>query len=98
MQIDIRKVKLIVRTYGTILAALAIIIAFSIASPNAFFTLTNFINISRQISLLVITALGATLVMSVSEFDLSVGAQVSLGGVLAALMAVAGLPLILPEL
>ena len=89
------KVTDIIRAYGTVVAMLVIIIIFSIARPDAFFTWTNFINISRQISLLVITALGATLVMSVGEFDLSIGAQVSLGGVLAALMAVAGIPIIL---
>jgi ribose/xylose/arabinose/galactoside ABC-type transport system permease subunit len=60
----------------------AIAIVFSILRPDAFFTIGNFINITRQISLLVIIALGATLVMSVEEFDLSVGALASLGGVI----------------
>lgn len=83
------------RAYGTIFAGLLIIVAFSILSADAFFTFGNFINITRQISLLVIIALGATLVMSVEEFDLSVGAMASLGGVVAAKMAVAGLPIFL---
>ncbi|WP_260182406.1 ABC transporter permease [Paenibacillus baekrokdamisoli] len=51
------------------------------------------INISRQISFLVIIALGATLVMSVGEFDLSIGSVASFGGVLAAKLAVSGLPI-----
>ena len=38
-------------------------------------------------------SLGATLVMSVNEFDLSVGSMASLGGVMAALLAVRGLPM-----
>ena len=83
------------RAYGTIFAGIIIVIAFSILSSDAFFTLGNFINITRQISLLVIIALGATLVMSVEEFDLSVGAVASLGGVIAAKMAVAGMPMLL---
>lgn len=83
------------RAYGTIFAGLLIIIAFSILSTDAFFTFGNFINITRQISLLVIIALGATLVMSVEEFDLSIGAMASLGGVIAAKMAVAGVPVFL---
>ena len=95
MQMNKYKTIGLIRTYGTIVAAILIIAAFSIASPGAFFTWVNFVNISRQISMLVIVALGATLVMAVSEFDLSVGAQVSFGGVLAALMSVAGIPLIL---
>lgn len=85
----------LLRSYGTILAGFVIVVIFSIARPNAFFTWGNFINITRQISLLVITAIGATLVMSVGEFDLSIGALVSLGGVMAAKMAVAGVPIVL---
>lgn len=80
---------------GTLLALLAIIVAFSAIRPAAFCTLTNFLNITRQISLLVMISLGATLVMCVNEFDLSVGSMASLGGVMAALLAVQGLPMVL---
>lgn len=83
------------RTYGTVFAGLAVVIVFSALRPDAFFTVGNFINITRQISLLVIISLGATMVMSVSEFDLSIGAFASLGGVIAAKMAVAGAPMLL---
>ena len=38
-------------------------------------------------------SLGATAVMSVNEFDLSIGSMASLGGVMAALLAVRGLRL-----
>lgn len=81
------------KTYGTIIALAVIVAMFSILRPDAFFTLSNLINVMRQISLLVVMAIGATLVMSVDEFDLSVGAIASLGGVVAAKMAVAGVPL-----
>ena len=84
----------IFQSYGTIIAGIIVVIIFSVLRPDAFFTLSNFINISKQISLLVIIALGATLAMSVGEFDLSVGALASLGGVVAAKLAVAGMPLI----
>ncbi|MDR1205204.1 MAG: ABC transporter permease [Peptococcaceae bacterium] len=83
------------KAYGTMLAGALIVIVFGILSFDAFFTFGNFINITRQISLLVIIALGATLVMSVDEFDLSIGAMASLGGVTAAKMAVWGAPTIL---
>ncbi|WP_256761742.1 ABC transporter permease [Cohnella sp. WQ 127256] len=83
----------LIRTYGTVVAGLFIILAFSIMSPDSFASIDNAINISRQISFLVIIALGATLVMSVGEFDLSVGALASFGGVFAAKMAVAGYPI-----
>lgn len=81
------------KTYGTIFALIAIIIVFSILRPDAFFTLTNLINITRQIALLVIIAIGATIIMSTNEFDLSVGAVASLGGVIGAQLAVAGAPM-----
>ncbi|WP_342433389.1 ABC transporter permease [Neobacillus sp. FSL H8-0543] len=82
-------------TYGTILAGILIIIIFSVLSPYSFATLDNFVNITRQISLLVIIAVGATLVMSVNEFDLSIGAIASLGGVVSAKLATEGVPVIL---
>lgn len=85
----------LVKAYGTVFAGLIIAVVFSVLRPDAFFTMGNLINISRQISLLVVIALGATLVMCVDEFDLSVGAIASLGGVVAAKLAVAGLPIIL---
>ncbi|ALS26446.1 ABC transporter permease [Paenibacillus cisolokensis] len=83
----------LIRSYGTLIAGVLIVLAFSILSPDSFATIDNAINISRQISFLVIIALGATLVMAVGEFDLSVGAMASLGGVFAAKLAVAGYPL-----
>ena len=83
------------RTYGTLLAGIAIVIVFSILSPRSFATVDNLINITRQISLLVIIATGATLVMSVGEFDLSIGAMASLGGVAAAQLAVQGYPIVI---
>lgn len=81
--------------YGTILAGIALIVIFSILSPDSFMTVENAINITRQISFLVIIAIGATLVMSVQEFDLSIGAMASLGGVVAAKLAVAGVPIVI---
>lgn len=81
------------KDYGAMAAGLFIVLCFCLLSPDKFCTLDNFINISRQISLLVIISMGATLVMIVDEFDLSIGAIASLGGVLAALLAVRGQPL-----
>ncbi|WP_078430749.1 ABC transporter permease [Alkalihalobacterium alkalinitrilicum] len=86
--------KSLISSYGTIIAGLGIIIIFSILSPSSFASFDNFINITRQISFLVIIALGATLVMAVKEFDLSIGAMASLGGVLSALLAASGTPII----
>lgn len=93
MTMNTNKLKKALQSYGTIVALVAIIAIFSILSPKSFCTVNNFINITRQIALLVLISIGATMVMSINEFDLSVGSMASLGGVMAALMAVAGLPL-----
>lgn len=87
--------KHILQSYGTILAMIFIIVIFSILRPDSFCTIRNFINITRQMAPLVFIAIGATLIMSVNEFDLSVGNMASLGGVMAALLAVQGLPIAL---
>ncbi|MDB5525126.1 MAG: rbsC 17 [Rhizobium sp.] len=71
----------IVRQYGTLIALVAIVIVFSIASPGAFGTASNLINITQQMTLLSIVAIGATVVMAVGEFDLSTAAVVSFGGI-----------------
>lgn len=81
------------RAYGTLIAGLLIVLCFSILSPDSFATIDNAINISRQISFLVMISLGATLVMAISEFDLSIGAMASFGGILAAQLAVSGFPI-----
>ncbi|MDR2110120.1 MAG: ABC transporter permease [Spirochaetaceae bacterium] len=86
------KLKGLLRSYGTILAGLGILAVFCVLNPHAFMTVQNFINITRQISLLVIISLGVTLVMAVDEFDLSVGAAASFGGLLAAKLALGGTP------
>jgi len=83
----------LMQRYGTIFAGIIIVIIFCILNPNAFMTFQNMINISRQISLLVVISLGATLVMTVEEFDLSVGTVASFGGLLAAKLALGGMPI-----
>ena len=85
----------ILKKYGTMIAAALIIATFSALRPDAFFTVGNLINIGRQISLLVIVALGATLIMVMDEFDLSLGSLASLGGILGATLAVRGVPIAL---
>lgn len=81
------------RTYATVVALAVICAVFGLLSPDAFWTLDNGINVTRQISFLVLVAVGATFVMATGEFDLSVGAMASFGGVMAARLAVAGVPL-----
>ena len=64
--------------YGTVAALAVIILIFSILRPASFCTVKNFLNISRQAAPLAMVALGATFVMTINEFDLSIGNIVSL--------------------
>ena len=84
--------KSIIKTYGTIIALVAIIIVFGFLNPRAFLSSTNFWNITRQMAILCIISMGTTLIMSVDEFDLSVCNTSSFGGVLAAILAIKGVP------
>lgn len=81
------------KNYGTVAALVIIIGIFGFLRPASFFTLKNFLNITRQAAPLAMVALGATFVMTVNEFDLSIGNIVSLGGVVAALLSIQGVPI-----
>jgi ribose transport system permease protein len=80
--------------FGTLFGLIAVVALFSALSPSAFAQYSNLVNITQQMSLLAIVALGATYVMASSEFDLSVGAVVSWAGILSVTMFSAqwGLP------
>ncbi|OQP86661.1 ABC transporter permease [Rhizobium rhizosphaerae] len=81
-----------VRRFGTLAALLVLIAAFSLVSPGAFGSAGNLINITQQMTLLAIVAIGATVVMAVGEFDLSTAAIVSFGGILAVTLFKLGVP------
>src|SRR5882757_2923913 len=68
--------------YGTIIGLLAMVAAFSVLSPKAFPTLSNFTNVLNQASLAMIIAAGLTLAVIVGELDLSIGFAASLHGIL----------------
>ncbi|TIT02558.1 ABC transporter permease [Mesorhizobium sp.] len=68
--------------YGTIIGLLAMIATFSILSPGAFPTVSNFTNVLNQASLAMIIAGGLTLAVVVGELDLSIGFAASLHGIL----------------
>ena len=81
--------------YGTVLAAVAIFIAFALASGR-FVSAANLGNILVQISVLMVVSSGLTIAVASGEFDLSVGEVAGLSGVLAAGMMVwAKLPVVL---
>jgi ribose transport system permease protein len=82
----------LVRRFGTLIALVAIVAGFMIASPHSFGAPANLINIPQQMSLLAIVAVGATVVMAAGEFDLSTAPVVSFGGILVVYLFKLGVP------
>jgi ribose transport system permease protein len=76
----------LLRRYGA-WVALAIVCALATARYDAFLTPENVFNILRQNSMLGLVALGMTFVIVLGGVDLSVGALVAVGGVLAAALS-----------
>ena len=81
------------RQSATLLGFGLIVIFFAIRLPETFLTPRNLINISQQLSMLMVVAATMTVVMVMNDFDLSVGSMASLAGIVAAVLFVAGLPI-----
>jgi len=78
---------------STILGFIVVFTFFSISS-DVFFSVSNFLNIGRQISYIGILATGMTFIIITGNIDLAAGSGVALFGVLlAGMMEYAGLPL-----
>ena len=73
----------ILRRYGTFIGFIAIVLFFWTQKPATFMTLPNWVNITRQMSILGVVAFAMTIVMVTGDFDLSVGAMASLAGIVA---------------
>jgi ribose/xylose/arabinose/galactoside ABC-type transport system permease subunit len=77
--------------FGIGIALLAEIVLFAILSPY-FFTSENILNVTLQISITAIIAVGMTFVILTEGIDLSVGAMVALSGVITTSMLKLDLP------
>jgi ribose transport system permease protein len=69
-----------------VVVLLALIALFSILSPSAFFTVSNFQVMLGSQAVLVLLALALTIALLANEFDLSVGSVMAFSGVLMALL------------
>jgi ribose transport system permease protein len=76
----------LIRRYGTLIGFVAILVFFSISLPDTFLTARNWLNISQQVSMLIVVAASMTIVMVMQDFDLSVGSIASLVGIVAAVL------------
>ena len=82
----------LLRRYGTLIGFAIIIAVFWVNLPDTFMTAKNWLNITQQLSMLMVVAAGMTIVMVMGDFDLSVGSAASLAGIVAAMAFVAGYP------
>ncbi len=83
-----RFLKLLRGEFGLLLILVVLLITFSVLSPF-FFSSRNLLNITRQISITLIVAIGMTFVILTGEIDLSVGSLAALAGVTTAATLVA---------
>ena len=81
------KVLNVYKKIGMYILLLLEIIVFSLLSPN-FLSANNIFNVLRQVSMLGIASCGLTFVIISGGMDLSVGAQIALGGLLGGLLMV----------
>lgn len=82
------------RTFGTLLGFVLLVVFFWSQRPDTFMTVRNWLNITQQISILGVIAFTMTVVMSMNDFDLSVGTMASLSGIVAALLFRDGQPVL----
>ena len=81
------------KRFGLYTILVLVFLFFSIFAQH-FFTMKNFINILRQVSIFGTAVIGAAIVMIAGQADMSVGGMVAMGGIFAALgMTEWGLPI-----
>ncbi len=88
-RISARTARRFLKTWGTFIGFLFLLVLFSALRPDAFARVNNFRNIVEQVATLAIASAGVTIVMVTGDFDLSVGAVASLCGVVVAKLMVA---------
>jgi D-xylose transport system permease protein len=76
------------RTYRSVIALAVVMIALAILTQGTFLTPRNLTNLTRQVSINGILAIGMTFVILIGGIDLSVGSVVALSGVIAGVLQV----------
>ena len=74
--------------YSTLIALVVLFVVLAIMTEGNFLDARNFTNLTRQISINAILAVGMTMVILTAGIDLSVGSVVALAGVVAGLLQV----------
>lgn len=81
------------REIGVIIPLLLFSIFFGIKNPN-FLGVDNVVNVFRNTSFVLISAVGMTFLLIAGAFDLSIGAQIAFSGVVTGMIMQAGIPVI----
>ena len=83
-----------IKENATLIALLVLVVGLSFAD-DAFFTARNLSNLSRQVTIIGIIAVGMTMVILIAGIDLSVGSVVGLSAVVVTLLMQMGVPMVL---
>jgi ribose transport system permease protein len=81
-----------IRNMGLLFALIILIVFFAFLSHGRFFTISNFLTVSRQVSLTIIVGVGMNFIMIAGNIDLAVGSYLALSGVLVAAILHYGVP------
>jgi D-xylose transport system permease protein len=83
-----------IKANATLIALIVLVFGLSMAD-DAFFSARNLSNLSRQVTIIGIIAVGMTMVILIAGIDLSVGSVVGLSAVACTLMMQLGVPMVL---
>ncbi len=92
-RLEIWRTRELLRRYGMVLAFALLMIALSVLS-GSFLTVSNILNIARQVSINAIIAAGMTFVILTGGIDLSVGSTLAFSGAMVAGLLSAGRPVV----
>ncbi len=87
----------LVGQFKIVLIFLAMCIILTILKPT-FFSVSNIINVLRQISIIAIISMGSTMIIISGGIDLSPGSIAGVTGIIAAMLSSSGMPVIVPVL
>ncbi|MEN3929467.1 ABC transporter permease [Microvirga sp. W0021] len=82
--------KAMLRQYGGLILALVALCLFFSYQHGAFFSVSNFVNIMIQVTVVAIAAFGMTYVILLGDIDLSVGSMIAVAGMVAAQCFISG--------
>lgn len=93
-RLEVWRTRDLLRRYGMVLAFALLVVALSILS-NSFLTVSNILNVARQVSINAIIAAGMTFVILTGGIDLSVGSVLAFSGAIIAGLLSTGRPVVL---